>query len=116
MKPQSEAKLLRIFIGEADKIHHRPLFEVIVQEAKKAGLAGATAWRGLMGYGPTSQIRTAKILDLSADMPIIIEITDVEEKVEGFLPVLDRLFEESHCGGLITRVDVRIIRYAHGEQ
>jgi len=116
MEAQSDAKLLRIFIGESDKIRHLPLFEVIVREAQAAGLAGATAWRGLMGYGPTSRIRTAKILDLSADMPVIIEITDVEEKIAAFLPVLDQLFENSKCGGMITLEKVQIIRYSHGKR
>jgi PII-like signaling protein len=116
MEPQSNAELLRIFIGESDKIRHLPLFEVIVREAKAAGLAGATAWRGMMGFGPTSRIRTAKILDLSADMPVIVEITDSEDKISGFLPVLDRLFEESQCGGLVTMERVQIIRYAHGNR
>jgi uncharacterized protein len=116
MEAQSDAKLLRIFIGESDKIHHRPLYEVIVREAKTAGLAGATAWRGITGYGPTSRIRTAKILDLSVDMPLIIEITDAEPKIAAFLPVLDRLFAESKCGGMITLEKVQIIRYLHGQR
>ncbi len=115
MQAQSDAKLLRIFIGESDKIRHLPLFEVIVREAKAAGLAGATAWRGLMGFGPTSRIRTAKILDLSADMPVIVEITDEESKIAAFLPVLDRLFEESAGGGLVTMEKVQILRYARGK-
>lgn len=115
MEAQSDAKLLRIFIGESDKIRHLPLYEVIVREAKAAGLAGATAWKGLTGYGPSTRIRTAKILDLSADMPLVIEITDEEPKVAAFLPVLDRLFEESNCGGLITLEKVQVIRYSHGK-
>ncbi|HAL92351.1 MAG TPA: hypothetical protein DCM68_04930 [Verrucomicrobia bacterium] len=115
MEAKTDAKLLRIFIGESDKIRHLPLYEVVVREAKSAGLAGATAWRGLMGYGPTSQIRTAKILDLSADLPIIVEITDEEEKIAAFLPVLDRLFEASNGGGLVTLEKVQIIRYRHGK-
>ena len=115
MEAQSEAKLLRIFIGEADKLRHVPLYEVIVREAKAAGLAGATAWRGVTGFGPSTRIRTAKILDLSADMPMVIEITDEESKIVAFLPVLDRLFEESSGGGLITLEKVRIIRYRHGK-
>ena len=114
MEAQSDAKLLRIFIGESDKIRHLPLYEVIVREAKAAGLAGATAWKGLTGYGPSTRIRTAKILDLSADMPLVIEITDEEPKIAAFLPVLDRLFEESNCGGLITLEKVQVIRYSHG--
>lgn len=116
MEAQSDAKLLRIFIGESDKVRHLPLYEVIVREAQAAGLAGATAWRGLTGYGPTSRIRTAKILDLSADLPVIIEITDEESKIAAFRPVLDRLFEESSCGGLITVEKVQIIRYSHGKR
>lgn len=115
MEPQSEAQLLRIFIGESDKVRHVPLYEAIVREAKAAGLAGATAWRGLTGYGPSSQIRTAKILDLSADLPIVVEITDVEEKIRGFLPELDRLIGESKSGGLVTLEKVKIIRYARAE-
>lgn len=116
MEAQSDAKLLRIFIGESDKIRHLPLYEVIVREAKGAGLAGATAWRGITGYGPSTRIRTAKILDLSSDMPMVIEITDEESKIAAFLPVVDRLFEESKCGGLITLEKVQIIRYRHGSR
>ena len=114
MEAQSKAELLRIFVGESDKVRHLPLFEAIVREAKAAGLAGATAWKGVMGFGPTTRIRTAKILDLSADMPIVVEITDLEDKIAAFLPALDRLFEEGKCGGLVTREKVQIIRYAHG--
>ena len=116
MQAQTEAQLLRIFIGEADKLRHRPLYEVVVQEAKAAGLAGATAWRGLMGFGPTSRIRTAKILDLSADLPVVVEITDDDAKIAAFLPVLDRLFEEANGGGLVTLEKVQILRYSHGKR
>ena len=115
MEAQSEAKLLRIFVGEADKIRHLPLYEVIVREARAAGLAGATAWKGVTGYGPSARIRTAKILDLSADMPMVVEITDEEPKIAAFLPVLDKLFDESKCGGLVTLEKVQIIRYRHGK-
>lgn len=115
MEAQSEAKLLRIFVGEADKVRHLPLYEVIVREARAAGLAGATAWKGVTGYGPSTRIRTAKILDLSADMPMVVEITDEEPKIAAFLPVLDKLFDESKCGGLVTLEKVQIIRYRRGE-
>jgi len=111
MELTGEAKLLRIFIGESDKIKHSPLYDVIVREAKAAGLAGATVWRGVMSYGQNSRIRTAKILDLSADLPMIIEITDREERINAFLPKLDALFEESACGGLVTIEKVQIIAY-----
>jgi PII-like signaling protein len=116
MELKGEAKLLRIFIGESDKVHHIPLYEAIVKEAKTMGLAGATAWRGILSYGPDSRIRTAKILDLSSDMPVIIEITDDEAKINTFLPKLNELFEESNCGGLITVEKVQIIKYLHGRK
>lgn len=109
-----EAKLLRVFIGESDKVQHVPLYEVIVREAKRSGLAGATAWRGILAYGSSSRIKTSKILDLSSDMPVIVEITDGEEKINAFLPTLDRLFEEARCGGLITMEKVQIIKYSSG--
>ena len=114
MELKGEAKLLRIFIGESDKLHHLPLYEVIVREAQTAGLAGATAWKGLMGFGPSSVIRTAKILDLSGDLPMIVEINDAEDKINAFLPKLHALFEQSQCGGLVTMEKVDVIRYTHG--
>ena len=114
MELKGSAKLLRIFIGEADKLHHAPLHEVIVREARAKGLAGATAWRGLMAYGPTSRIRTAKVLDLSTDLPVIIEIVDTEEKINAFLPRLHELFEQAKSGGLVTMEKVEILRYLHG--
>ena len=114
MELKGEAKLLRIFIGESDKLHHLPLYEVIVREAKTAGLAGATAWKGQMGFGPSSVIRTAKILDLSGDLPMIVEIHDTAEKINAFLPKLHELFEQAQCGGLVTLEKVDEIRYTHG--
>jgi len=114
MELTGEAKLLRIFIGESDKVNHQPLYEVIVHEAKTFGLAGATAWRGVMAYGAASRIKTAKILDLSTDMPVIIEIADGEEKVNAFLPKLDQLFEAANSGGLVTIEKVQIIKYRAG--
>ena len=113
MEITGEAKLLRIFIGEADKIKHTPLYEVIVKEAKACGLAGATAWRGLLAYGPTSRIRTAKLLDLSGDLPMIIEIVDEESKIDSFRERLHQLFEEADSGGMVTIEKVEIVRYLH---
>jgi len=112
METTKEATLLRIFIGESDKLHHIPLFEAIMKEAKAAGLAGATAWRGLMGFGRDTPIRTAKILDLAADLPVIIEIADDEAKIKAFRPVLARLFEESGSSGMVTLERVHISRFA----
>jgi PII-like signaling protein len=116
MELTGEAKLLRIFIGESDKVQHVPLYEVIVREEKTFGLAGATAWRGIMAYGASSRIKTAKILDLSSDMPVIIEISDEESKINAFLPKLDHLFEQANSGGLVTIEKVQIITYHAGKK
>ena len=101
MEIKGEAKLLRIFVGETDLIGHIPVYERIVQEARKFHLAGATVFKGVMGYGGTSRIHTVKILRLSEDMPMVIEIVDEIEKVEKFLPLLHDIFEEAQSGGLI---------------
>ena len=114
MNPNPEAHLLRIMIRESDKLHHVPLFEHVVREAKAFGLAGAVAWRGLMGYGLSDPVHTAKILDLSADLPVIIELIDDEEKIGAFRPVLDRLFREAGCGGVVTLETVQAFRYPPG--
>jgi len=102
-------------MGETDKVKHTALYEAIVKEARKRGLAGATVWRGVMGFGPTSRIRTARILDLSADLPVIVEIADAEEKINHFLPVLHDLFESARSGGLVTMENVHVIKYLHGK-
>ena len=111
MQIEGDAKLLRIFIGESDKSHSIPVYEKIVLEARKAGLAGATVFKGIMGYGGSSRIHTSKILALSADLPLIIEIVDTIEKIENFIPVLDKLFEEANCGGLITIEKAEVLKY-----
>jgi uncharacterized protein len=111
MHLSGEAKLLRIFIGETDLLHHVPVHEKIVIEARKAGLAGATVFKGIMGYGGTSRIHTSKILRLSEDLPLIIEIVDEESKIERFLPTVDQIFDEANCGGLITLEKAEIIKY-----
>jgi PII-like signaling protein len=103
----TEGQLVRIFIGEADRWHGRPLFEAIVEEARRRGLAGATAWKGFLGYGANSRIHTAKILRLSEDLPIVIEIVDAPEKVAEFLPVLDDMVTE----GLVTVERAEVILY-----
>ncbi len=107
MQVPEAATLLRIFLGESDRHGHQPLYEVIVVEAKKAGLAGATVLRGPMGFGHSSHLHTAKILRLSVDMPIIVEMVDSEEKIGAFLPVLDGLMGS----GLVTLEKVRVLRY-----
>ncbi|MCA9240368.1 MAG: DUF190 domain-containing protein [Planctomycetales bacterium] len=114
MELKPDAKLLRVFLGESDKVRHSPLYEVIVSQAKEAGLAGATVWRGVMSFGATSRIRTSKILDLSSDLPIVVEIADEEEKIDGFLPILHSLFDEAQSGGLVTVENVKVIKYLPG--
>ena len=107
MKLPQESQLLRIFIGESDKLHHRPLYEVIVEEARRRGMAGATVLRGIMGFGADSRIHTAKILRLSEDLPIVIEIVDKPERIAAFLPDLDAMIPE----GLVTLEKVQVIAY-----
>ncbi len=116
MPISGEAKLLRIFVGESDKHHHVPVYEKIVNEARRAGLAGATVSKGVMGYGRSSRIHTAKLLDLSEDLPLIVEIVDESEKIEAFIPVVDRIFEEANSGGLITLEKVEILKYTAGSR
>jgi PII-like signaling protein len=99
--------LLRIFIGESDHYGHRPLYEEIVLKAREAGLAGATVFRGVMGFGRNSILHTAKILRLSEDLPMVVEIVDSLEKVEAFMPQLDEMIKD----GLVTLEEVKVIHY-----
>jgi PII-like signaling protein len=107
MNIPEDGYLLRIFVGESDRHGHYPLYESIVLQAREAGLAGATVLRGVMGFGKHSILHTAKILRLSEDMPMIIEIVDSLEKIEKFLPALDELIKD----GLVTIEKVRVIHY-----
>jgi uncharacterized protein len=102
-----EAMLLRIFIGESDRWHHQPLYEAIVLKAREMHLAGATVLRGPMGYGKSSRLHTAKILRLSMDLPLVIEIVETEEKLQGFLSAVHEMMK----GGLVTLERVRVIDY-----
>ena len=112
MHIEGEAKLLRIFIGENDLVSHTPLYEKIVLEARKAGLAGATVTKCILGFGASSRIHTTKVLRLSEDLPLVVEIVDSEEKIEQFIPILNELFEIANSGGLITMEKVNIIKYS----
>lgn len=107
MKLPDEGVLLRIFIGESDLHKGRPLYERIVEEARSRGLAGATVLRGIMGFGAASRVHTAKLLRLSEDLPIVVEIVDTREKIEAFIPFLDEIVTE----GLVTMERAHIIRY-----
>ncbi len=107
MNIPEDGYLLRIFVGESDKHGHRPLYEAIILKAREAGLAGSTVLRGVMGYGKHSVLHTAKILRLSEDLPMVIEIADSLEKIEKFLPRLDGMISD----GLVTLEKVRVIHY-----
>src|SRR5271165_6889967 len=107
MQIPHEAVLLRIYIGEADKWGHQPLYEAIVLAARAAGLAGATVMRGPMGFGGSSRLHTTKILRLSQDLPLIIEIVDTEEAIKAFLPTLDSMMGS----GLVTLEKVQVLQY-----
>ena len=102
-----DAMLLRILLGESDRWQHKPLYEAIVLKARERHLAGATVLRGPMGFGKTSRLHTAKILRLSMDLPLVIEIVDSEEKINSFLPVLKKMIG----GGLVTLEKVKVIHY-----
>jgi uncharacterized protein len=109
MKLPDEGLLLRVFIGESDRAEGHPLYEVIVNKARELNLAGATVLKGIMGFGANSRIHTTKILRLSEDLPIVIEIVDTEEKINLLMPFLD----EHVCEGLITLESIKVIIYRH---
>ncbi len=112
MKLLSEARLLRIFIGESDKFEGRPLYQVIVERARRRELAGATVLRGYLGFGANSRIHSARVLRLSEDLPMVIEIVDEPERINAFITELDGLIGE----GLVTLEKVEVILYRQGEQ
>ena len=112
MQIPTDATLLRIFLGESDRWEHRPLYEAIVLKAREAHLAGATVLRGPMGFGKSSRLHTAKILRLSMDLPIVIEIVDAAEKITAFLPTLETMLG----GGLVTLEQVKVLQYRASQQ
>lgn len=107
MKIEGPAKKVRIYVGESDQWHGQPLYAAIVRRAREHGLAGATVLRGIEGYGATSRLHTARILRLSEDLPMVIELVDLEERINAFLPALDEMVTE----GLVTIQDVHVLRY-----
>ncbi len=111
MKLPEDAMLLRIFIGEMDSYKGKPLYEQIVLKARELNLAGATVLRGIMGFGAHSRLHTAKLLRLSADLPVVVEVVDTEEKINKLLPFLDEVVEE----GLITLEKAKVIKYRHNK-
>jgi len=112
MQIPNEAALLRIYIGESDRWQHKPLYEAIVLAAREKHLAGATVLRGQMGFGRSSRVHTTKILELSTDLPLVIDIVDSEEKINAFLPVLDKMIG----GGLVTLEKVKVLQYRSSEK
>jgi len=112
MRIPADGKLLRVFIGEADRWQGKPLYEEIIRLARQEGMAGATAIKGFMGFGCKSHMHTAKILRLSEDLPIVVEMVDSEEKINGFLPRLDAMVKE----GLITLEKANVILYRAGAE
>jgi hypothetical protein len=112
MKLPSEAQLLRIFVGESDKYHGRPLYQAIVEDARGRGMAGATVLRGTLGFGAHSHIHSAKVLRLSEDLPMVVEIVDTPERIATFLPDLDEMIGE----GLVTLEKVQVIVYRHNPE
>lgn len=111
MKLPEEGKLLRIFVGETDMYQGKTLYEAIVLKARELNLAGATVFRGIMGYGAASRIHSIKLLRLSEDLPVMIEIVDTGENIDKILPFLDETVSE----GLITMEEVKVIRYRSGK-
>ena len=114
MQLPRDAVLLRIFVGEDDRADGKPLYEAIVLKAREAQLAGATVLRGPMGFGKSSRLHTAKILRLSMDLPLVIEVVDTADKINSFVKIVENLFEHTKSGGLITMEKAEVIRYKPG--
>ncbi len=110
MRIEGKAKMLTIYIGEGDRYHHRPLYQVLVERLRKEGLAGATVVRGIEGFGRASLIHTASILRMSEDLPIVITVVDKEERIDSILPIIDEMVEE----GLVIMENVDVITYRSG--
>jgi len=115
MKLSGEGKLLRIFLGEADRYEGQQLFEAIVHLARSRGLAGATVLRGVEGFGAHSRIHKSTILELSEDLPILIEIVDTSDKIEALIPEIDAMIEKANCGAMMTMEKVDVRKYSAGK-
>ncbi|MGN6801573.1 MAG: DUF190 domain-containing protein [Ginsengibacter sp.] len=111
MTLDTDSRLLRVFIGESDKVGHQPLYEAIVFAARKQGLAGCTVLRGLMSFGASSHVHTAKLIEISQDLPIVVEIVEHEDKINELVKVIDELMNKAACGGLITIEKATVLHY-----
>lgn len=116
MQVPRDAVLLRIFVGENDRLGHKPLYEAIVMRAREVHLAGATVLRGPLGFGHSSRVHTTKLLEMSSDLSYVIEIVDRDEKIQAFLPELDKLMLESCGSGLVTLEHVQVLQYGQVSQ
>ncbi len=111
-----KSSILRIYVGNTDKINGAPLYETIVYAAKRKGLAGATVYKGVMGYGANSIIHSTKIFEISQDLPIIIEIVDLDERIDAFLEMIKPYLENPKYGMLITKQSIEVIHYSHSNK
>jgi len=114
MEISGPAVRMRIYLGESDRLGHLPLHEAIVKLAREEGLAGATVLKGVLGYGASDHIRTSKLLDLSGDMPLVVELVDHPKRIEAFRPIIAELMEECGKGGMVTLGDIEVIHYQPG--
>ncbi|MEJ2383309.1 MAG: DUF190 domain-containing protein [Xanthomonadales bacterium] len=114
MEISGRAVRMRIYVGESDHLGHLPLYEAIVKRARDEGLAGATVLKGVLGYGASDHIRTSKLLDLSGNMPLVVEIVDRPDRIEAFRPVIAELMAECGKGGMVTLGDVEVVHYQPG--
>lgn len=115
MEISGPAVRMRIYLGESDRLGHIPLHEAIVKRAREEGLAGATVLKGVLGFGASDHIRTSKLLDLSGDMPLVVEIVDISEKIESFRPILTEMMERCAQGGMVTLGEVEVLHYQPGK-
>jgi len=110
-----QAIRMRIYLGESDRLGHLPLYEAIVKRARQEGLAGATVLKGVLGYGASDHLRTSKLLDLSGDMPLVVEIVDDADKIDAFRPILAEMMEKCGRGGMVTLGEIEVIHYQPGK-
>ena len=113
---KGKAQILKIYLGEADRYHGKPLYEALVLEAREAGMAGATAYKGMLSFGASHSIHTMKIFALSTDMPVTVEIIDSSENIRAFAEKANEMLEKSKKGGLVTIQDLEVINYKPGEK
>jgi len=116
MNTSEKNGIIKVYMGETDKVHGRPLFEEIVFEARKAGIAGATVTKGIMSFGASHSIHTQKIFALSGNLPVIVEIVDNIEKLDEFVKTINELMDQSKKGGLVTFQEIDVLRYISGEK